>query len=54
MKRYPRFVMEDDKCVLKLWDEDNKADLELCEIDRQRALVLLRDLAAVVGRLDLR
>lgn len=49
--RYPRFVMEGDRCVLKLWNPDGKLDEEVAEIDAGRALVLLRDLAAIVGRL---
>jgi len=49
--RYPRFVMESDRCVLKLWDPDGKQDIVVCEVSANLALVLIRDLAAIVGRM---
>jgi hypothetical protein len=49
--KYPRFVLEDARCVLKLYNEETDRDEETCEVSFRLALSLLRDLATIVGRL---
>jgi hypothetical protein len=50
--KYPRFIMESDRCILKLYNEETDKDEEMCAISRRLALSLLRDLARIAGELE--
>lgn len=49
---YPRFIMEADRCVLKLYNEETQQDEETCEVSKRMALTLARDLLRIVGELE--
>lgn len=50
--KYPRFIMEADRCVLKLYNEETQQDEETCEVSKRMALTLARDLLRIVGELE--